>query len=363
MLKERNRQGWVDIAKGIAITAVVLGHINFLWPNHKLLPLNTLLVWLWHVPVFFLIGGFFIKDEKLQQPILFIKGKFKSLYLLILYIYVPVLLLHNFFLYIGVYDTQVEYVGKYVTYWGGQDLIKNLIAAVFFAGREPLLGAMWFVYVLFMALCGLSIISFALKKIVREDSRFEYFRCLAVFILCILSCTLTNILGITVPRLNNTITAIWLIYVGMVLVQKRHITFENGWIALFSFILAWHCGVIQGRGVGLAANEYQDVATLTITSGACLYVICFVSKKIENNIIGTFLRVAGKESFYIMGLHFLAFKALTYILILCGYDRLLADLCPTAGGNVGIFLLYTICGVALPVAFIKALRKVRALVK
>lgn len=92
------RENWVDIAKGLAITAVVLGHVNYMWPFHKLLPLNTLVVWLWHVPVFFLIGGFFIKDEKLLQPIVFIKGKIKSLYLLILYIYVPVLLLHNFFI-------------------------------------------------------------------------------------------------------------------------------------------------------------------------------------------------------------------------------------------------------------------------
>lgn len=257
----------------------------------------------------------------------------------------------------------MEYVGKYVTVWGGQDLIKNLIAAVFFAGREPLLGAMWFVYVLFMALCGLSLISCILQKVVVHDgTRYEYVRCVTLFLLCILSCTLTNIWGITVPRVNNTITAIWLIYVGMLLVQKKHITFDNGWIALISGILAWHSGVMQGRGVGLAANEYQDVVTLTITSCACLYVICYVSKKIENNILGTVLRVAGKESFYIMGLHFLAFKALTSLLILCGYDRLLAELCPTVGSNILLFILYLVCGVALPVIFIVLFRKIKSVV-
>ena len=314
------------------------------------------------MPVFFLIGGFFIKDEKLLQPIVFIKSKINSLYLLILYLYIPVLLLHNIFLDIGIYDSQVEYVGKYVTIWGGQDLIKNLLAAVFFAGREPLLGAMWFVYVLFMALCGLSLISYILKKIVSPDeTRYEYVRCVALFILCILSCTLTNILGITVPRVNNTITAIWLIYVGMLLAQKQHISFDNGWIALISGILAWHSGVMQGRGVGLAANEYQDVVTLTITSCACLYVICYLSKKIEHNIIGTVLRLVGKESFYIMGLHFLAFKALTGLLILCGYDRPIAELCPTVGGNIALFFLYFVCGVSLPVIFIVLFRKIKSL--
>ena len=74
------RARWVDIAKGFAILSVVLLHIKYQFYDSEYLPLSTLLGELWHVPVFFLLGGFFLKEERLLQPVSFIKGKIKSLY-------------------------------------------------------------------------------------------------------------------------------------------------------------------------------------------------------------------------------------------------------------------------------------------
>lgn len=71
-----SRQNYVDIAKAFAIIAVVFGHIGFQYPDIKLLPIRTLAANLWHVPVFFMIGGFFIKEERLANPFQFIKGIF-----------------------------------------------------------------------------------------------------------------------------------------------------------------------------------------------------------------------------------------------------------------------------------------------
>lgn len=83
------RTPYVDIAKGIAILSVVLLHVDFVYPKLSFINISAMLGWYWHVPVFFLIGGFFLKEERLLQPVSFIKGKFKSLYLLALYIYLP----------------------------------------------------------------------------------------------------------------------------------------------------------------------------------------------------------------------------------------------------------------------------------
>lgn len=96
------RTAYVDIAKGMAILSVVLLHVDFAYPQWPLLDISAMLGWYWHVPVFFLIGGFFLKDERLAQPVSFIKGKFRSLYLLALYIYLPATLLHNCLLWMGV---------------------------------------------------------------------------------------------------------------------------------------------------------------------------------------------------------------------------------------------------------------------
>lgn len=164
-MENTKRIEWVDIAKAFAIIAVVLGHINYQYPNLRLFPIPVIIAWLWHVPVFFMIGGFFLKDERLIKPMSFIKGKVKSLYLLILYLYIPFTLLHNVMLNIGFYDASIEYGGKFVSYWTGLQFIEGILKAVFLAGREPVMGAMWFAYVLFIALCYISIISFVIDKV------------------------------------------------------------------------------------------------------------------------------------------------------------------------------------------------------
>ena len=240
------RQQWVDVAKGIAIIAVVLGHIIFQFSDSKAYPLSAILVWLWHVPAFFLIGGFFLKDEKLRMPVSFIIEKFRSLYLLILYIYIPILLLHNFFICIGFYDTGIEYYGKYVTEWGMKDLALNVLMAVGFAGREPLLGAMWFVYVLFMALCLLSVISWGVKKLVKEEKNYEYVRILVLISLATISCLLTKLYDFTIPRTNVTFAAVWLIYIGMMLVRQCHLKFDNPYLVGISCVIVYQAATVWG---------------------------------------------------------------------------------------------------------------------
>ena len=244
------RKNWVDISKGIAIIAVVLGHIGYSWPGGKLLPLSDLFVWLWHVPVFFMIGGFFLKDEKLLHPKVFAWGKVKSLYLLILYIYIPVLLLHNLFIRIGFYDLNMEYYGKFVTEWSIMDFGKHLLAAICFAGREPLLGAMWFVYVLFIALYIISAVSWFLKIIGKswDEKTYESLRGLIFLSLAVFGCTLTQLFNFTIPRFNNTLVAVWLIYVGMLVVQKAKFQFNNPISALACGLIAWHSATSRGGG-------------------------------------------------------------------------------------------------------------------
>ena len=71
----------VDINKGVSIIAIVLGHINLLYPTGQLVNTKDLFIFLWHVAIFFLLAGFFIKEEQLVQPKLSFKKKFSSFYL------------------------------------------------------------------------------------------------------------------------------------------------------------------------------------------------------------------------------------------------------------------------------------------
>lgn len=160
----KSRTAYVDIAKGIAILAVVLLHVDFVFPKLSFINISGMLGWYWHVPVFFLIGGFFLKEERLLQPVSFIKGKFKSLYLLALYIYLPATLLHNVLFKLNWYSPDVVYGGKIIAEWHLKEYIVGIVKTLLCAGREPIMGAMWFVYALLFALCGYSIIVFIVNK-------------------------------------------------------------------------------------------------------------------------------------------------------------------------------------------------------
>ena len=100
------RETWVDIVKGIAIIAVVMFHTNYnitklVVGGGNILPLTELLGTLWHVPVFLCIGEFFLKETDLDNPLVLVKKKWKSLYVKLLVFYVIFILLHNWFFTIG----------------------------------------------------------------------------------------------------------------------------------------------------------------------------------------------------------------------------------------------------------------------
>lgn len=110
---------YVDVVKGFAICAVVMMHVVYAFPKNYLIDIRALFGYFWHVPVFFVVAGFFIKESKLDRPWQFIKGKLRGLYLPALYIYLVATLLHNVFFSIGWYDSNVSYGGKMITEWGG----------------------------------------------------------------------------------------------------------------------------------------------------------------------------------------------------------------------------------------------------
>lgn len=353
------RSQWVDIAKAIAIIAVVIGHIDYNYPNYKLFPITTLFIWLWHVPVFFIIGGFFLKDEKLLKPKSFILGKIKSLYLPILYLYIPITLLHNTLLDIGLYDVSIEYGGKYVDRWDWVELVKRVFEAIFLAGREPALGAVWFAYVLFMALCLISFLSFLIDRFNPRKEYFEEIRCVVLLTIATIGSILTNLFDFTIPRFNNVLTACWLIYIGKLLVRKYNLSFDNKFLFVLSLMIVYIFAIFHGS-VQLNQNKFDNIVSLTISSVAALYAIAYISKKCKGRI-AHLLSIIGRDSFYIMGLHLIAFKPCVLLLNLCGYKLNLAELLAPAP-DIFCFILFVLGGTLLPLGFIYLFRSIKTVI-
>ena len=133
---EKQRLEWVDVAKGICMICIVLGHMTVDWINR--------FVYMFHLPVFFLISGYFLKrkDDEMQ----FARGKAKRLL-------VPYAITCAVACIVGVVRASCE----------GTDIqaaILNWVnATVYGAGnhwKEPYvirgIGAIWFLWALFFAL-------------------------------------------------------------------------------------------------------------------------------------------------------------------------------------------------------------------
>lgn len=347
----------VDITKGITIIAIVLGHIGYNYPSGILVNTKDLFIYLWHVPVFFIVAGFFIKEEQLVQPKLWFKKKFSSLYMKILYFYIPAVLLHNVLISIGWYS--LEFTEPVIHEYSAFDFVKQIILAVCLGGREPILGAMWFVYVLFMALIGLSVVSWGIKRLTHNDVQYEWTRFIVLLAMCVAAGILSNKYGLTIRRFSNTFTAMLLIYIGKIMYQKTKLSFDNGFVMVVCTLIVFEVACMLG-GVSLNGNEYKDVLQLIVAAPATLYIIMYTGKHIEHLRVGKFLAYIGNNSFYVMALHFVGFKLCTMTLDAIGFrGGNIGELTPNIGSNALLLLLYALFGVGGPLMFMWGFRKVK----
>ena len=125
-----------DIMKGILIILVVYGHCG--------LPLNHF-IYLFHVPVFFMISGYYIKPEYFENRISvreYFYKKIKSLWLPYFLFNGIGCLLNNFFVYIHfLKETDKKNVESI-----GIDILKTFL---FRGGAKNIGGATWFLRTLF----------------------------------------------------------------------------------------------------------------------------------------------------------------------------------------------------------------------
>ena len=183
-------------------------------------------------------------------------------------------------------------------------------------------------------------------------------RGIALLAMCIVAGILSNKYGLTIRRFSNKFAAMLLIYVGKIMYQKMKLSFDNGYLAIACGLIAFEVACMLG-GVALNGNEYKDILQLIVAAPAVLYIIMYIGKHIETNVVGKAIAYVGKESFYVMALHFVGFKFCTLALQGIGMGAILSDLTPCIGGNILLLLLYAFFGVGFPLLFMWGFRKLK----
>lgn len=349
------RLEWIDVCKGILIITIVLMHINFsFWSENAVGKYIGNLTSLYKVSIFFCVAGLTLKDENLKEPWRFIKRKIKNLYLKIIAIGVIAVILHNVLINIGFYQIGLDYAGKVMRPYGLSDYIKQIILTLFLANREVIIGPMWYANVLFMALVILALLDWFICLFVKNDNA-RIVRLIVALCLMLTSSALTNLAGFTIPRFNNTLTAVFLIDLCQFLFRKLKWNFDNHWMFVIATLILLSLP-LYGH-LSMTNNYFQDPAFLIVVAICGMYVLYYLSQKWEGIKILSFI---GIQSFWIMALHFISFKIGSVVLNLF-IKTDVSSLTPTAS-KVFIVAFYLLVGIIIPCLVGVVIKKIKKLV-
>ena len=158
--KMQRHQYW-DILKGLGIIAIVVGH-----SGSPLIPY----VYMYHITLFFFISGCLYKDTYSAQPITYIARRIRSLYWPFVKYGIGFLIFHNLLLRINILSEKVEpdiiTTGKY----NMPAMLGMAKEIVTLRSTEQMVGAMWFVPVLFIACILFCLIRYVSIKFVGKYS-------------------------------------------------------------------------------------------------------------------------------------------------------------------------------------------------
>lgn len=351
------RQEWIDVCKGLLIITIVLMHINFsFWSDNAVGKYIGNLTSLYKVSIFFCVAGLTLKDEKLKDTWKFIKGKIKNLYIKIIAVGVIAVLLHNVLISIGFYQNGTDYAGKVMRTYGIADFIKQTILTLSMANREVIIGPMWYANVLFMALIILALLDWFIRLFVKNDDA-RTVRLIAALCLMLISSVLTNVMGFTIPRFNNTLTAVFLIDLCQFLYRKLEWRFNNKWAFIVSALVLLSLP-LYGH-LSMTSNYFQDPAFLIVTAICGMYVLYYISQKMTGGY-SKILSFVGEKSFWIMALHFTGFKIGSVVLNLV-MKADVSSLTPTASNVFGV-LFYLFVGIFIPSVIGVVIEKTKKLV-
>ncbi len=334
-----NRIEVFDIAKGIAIIAVVAGHAV----SGKI----HSFIFLFHMLFFFVLAGYFFKEKSyasFKNLKDFIIKKAQRLLFPYLLFNIIFELLHNFFIKIHFYTTDINFISKKAIVSPYTDIITPVKR--FFLTIEPLIQPSWFLFALFFALSLYAVINFALKKI---NFNFELNKIIILAFLMnasfYLSCH-----GVKLLYIATVCCVLTCFYIGEKLSKiESGLIFNKIYFSLF-FILFVVLAFFLKHPVNMAIAKYNNPAMLVLLSiGAFIFIISLAGM-IKNNVLKNALSYIGKHTIPILLLHPVSFKIVAYLKILINSEPLsnMSALYIAGPANLYWVLLYITAGVTAP---------------
>lgn len=307
-----------------------------------------LFIYLFHMPLFFFCSGIFYKDIKIKKDIYkYLKKRVLGLYFPFVKWSVLFLLLHNFFIVIGIYNPYYGYEGG-SSFYNIPEMFEKLSLILFtMHGYEELLGGFWFIRALFIASLLIVIMSILLRKCFKYKQEVMFLLFLSLTIL-IRRWTPDNIDFFRDISMGTFGAMFYML--GNILMKYCRI-WQNIYCTILCLVALSLFFFYFKDGISMACG-FNKVVPFTFSAvWGTLFVISlsnFMEKKMS--FMNHFFYYIGNHTLEILALHFLAFRFVSYFIVLfCGLDAVHVAEHPVIN-DIGSFwwVVYSIVGVGFP---------------
>lgn len=279
------RNTTISICKGIGIILMVIGHSGCPKPVHDF-------IYLFHMPLFFIITGFLFKDKYFEKPLIFLRRKWSALYK-------PFFISNFIILSICIISdiiTRTE-----LTY---SHYLNRLLKIVLFTGQYDILGSLWFLRTLFFS----NMIVFMLFYIQQKRKRHKFIPLLISFILLVTGYFIHSHWGQIVYDIQRELITPILLVTGIYIKQYISRIPQSISIMIVVFLLI----LFSSKYItfDIAGSIIYNPIIYIIYSILGFYLVYTLSAKIQNI---NFLAYIGDNSLSILLLHQIAFYTLQVI--------------------------------------------------
>lgn len=297
---------YITIAKAIGIILMVVGHSGCPQVLFRF-------IYLFHMPLFFFCSGIFYKDMMNKESVsLFLKKRIQGLYIPFVKWSVLFLLLHNLFMFVGIYNSKYGYEGGSFFYTFS-DMFHKLILIVFtMHDYEELLGGFWFIRALFVSSLLIAFFSLLLKSLKRFKQE----------LLCLLFLVSTVLIRRLAPDpeiwrdISMGFFGAFFYMLGFLIMRyTRYWQNKYGAILCCLFLYFLYYYFRDGISMGCGYNKVLPFS-LSAISGTMLTLI--ISKAIEEKLsmLRRPLYYIGNHTLDILALHFVSFRLASLAIVL-----------------------------------------------
>lgn len=342
----KQRDLTIDILKSLGIILMVIGHSKCPeWLDHY--------IYSFHMPLFFIIGGLFLKKEVLLSPIKFYIRKLKGLYIPFVLISLVFLLLHNTFLDLGIRNEIHPSSSEYYTWTNIGNLSKSIIFFMDGHDNDGFLGAFWFIRSLFVGSVLFCVIVNLLNRFFRSFNQTVF---VSVFLFFIVG-GIVRYFDYSIPFMPRggyrELIAAFFIGSGFIIRNVGvEVLMKNARIIAICFALSILINLYHHPSLAPDSDLLcWWLLPITAFCGyACFY---YISSGLKDTILKELLVFIGQNTWWIISLHFLCFK-LSMLIEIWLFNKNISVLSSwpvDASSNPFFFLVHVFVGVVIPVLF------------